>query len=151
MYRVIGIALLSVLGASCVKVRDFGCLIDGYSISAPSHAEISISRFDGTYVLERYVFQVGLTPGYIVALCQRRPGADAQPSADERPCSGYNVINTQSGQAVRGISKDEATAILVKAGATMPMLDDAAGYFSQDWPNGEPGEFCRAHSQSTGA
>lgn len=148
-YRFIRVAVLCLLSTSCAKVRDFGCLIDGYSISAPSHVEIGISSPDGTYVLERYVFQVGSVPGHIVAFCQRRPGADAQPSPGEKPCSGYNVIDTQSGQVVRGIGKDEAAAILGKAGLPMPKLDYAADYFSQDWADGEKEDFCLTHSQPT--
>lgn len=68
VYREIGVALLAVLSASCVERRDFGCLTDGYSVAAPSSAELAVMDSGGVMVLERYVSEVGVARGYIVAL-----------------------------------------------------------------------------------
>jgi hypothetical protein len=144
-YRLAAVVMLCMLVSSCAKVRDFGCLSDGYWVAAPSHAETGIYDRQQTAVLERYVLQVGLAKGFVVARCEVRPDANAVPLPDEKPCKGYNVIDTASGTVWRGLSDAQAVAVLQRVGVTMPALHYANQWFNQDWPNGNPSAFCKAH------
>ncbi|UPG96589.1 hypothetical protein [Luteibacter aegosomatissinici] len=144
-YRIASVVLLCIGASSCAKVRDFGCLSDGYWVAAPSHVEMGVYDRHDTAVLERYVFQVGLTKGFIVASCEVRPGADAASLPGEQPCKGYNVINTATEQVWRGLSGTEAAVVLKKEGIAMPELHYANEWFNQDWPDGNPSAFCKAH------
>ncbi len=128
---------------SC-KVRDFGCLSNGYWVAAPSHAEMGIYDVTGNSVLERYVSQVGLMKEYIVATCLVRPGDKTVPLPGEKPCRGFNVIDTKTTQVWRGLTEAQAEEVLLKAGLRMPELHYANTWFNQDWPNGDPSAFCRA-------
>jgi hypothetical protein len=145
MCRVAGVAVLCIVASSCVKVRDFGCLSNGYWVAAPSHAEIGIQNLQGTTVLERYVSRIGLAREYIAARCDVSPDANAVPSPDEKPCKGYNVINTATEQVWRGLSDTQAVAVLQTVGVAMPELHYANQWFNQDWPDGNPSEFCKTH------
>ena len=144
-YRIASVVLLCIGASSCAKVRDFGCLSDGYWVAAPSHAEMAIYDRQQTAVLERYVLQVGLVKGFIVARCEVRPDADAVPLHDEKPCKDFNVIDTATERAWRGLSDTEARAVLEKAGVAMPELRYANEWFNQDWPDGNPSAFCKPH------
>lgn len=116
--------------ASCAKVRDFGCLSNGYWVAAPSHAEIGIQNLQGTAVLERYVSQIGLTKQYIVARCEVNADANAVPSPGEKPCRDYNVIDTLSGKVWRGLSVAQAAAFLQTVCLAMPDLHYANAWFN---------------------
>ncbi len=143
-YRVAGVVFFCLVSSSCAKVRDFGCLSDGYWIAAPSHAEFGVYDRQQTAVLERNVFEVGLVKGFIVARCEIREVASAPPQPDEKPCSDYGIVDTTTGQVRQGLSEAEARAVLERSGVAMPKLHYANEWFNQDWPDGNPSEFCRA-------
>jgi hypothetical protein len=106
---------------------------------------MSIYDRQQTAVFERYVSQVGISKDYIVALCKVWPGDDAVPLPQETPCTGYNVVDTSTQQVWRRLSDTEARTVLEKAGVAMPELRYANEWFNQDWPDGNPSAFCRAH------
>lgn len=147
MYRALVVVLFAGLVSSCAQRRDFGCLIDGYSVAAPSGAELALMAPDGTMVLERYVDQVGVAPGHLIALCKVPANNQEQPQKDETPCAGYNVIDTRSGAVVRGLSKERAIAMLEATGSGNPEMKHISEYFSVEWPPGQPGAFCKAHPE----
>lgn len=137
------VAMSCVASASCA-VRDFGCLSNGYWVAAPSHAEMGIYDVTGDSVLQRYVSEVGLVKRYVVATCRVWPGNDTVPLPEEKPCHGFNVIDTETTQVWRDLTEAQAEEVLFKAGSKMPELHYANTWFNQDWPLGEPSAFCRA-------
>jgi len=137
-------AIVACLVITSCKVRDFGCLANGYWVAAPSHAEMGIQDVTGNTVLERYVSQIGLAKGYIVAICRVRSGDDTVPLPDEKPCHGFNVIDTETTHVWRDMTEAQAEEVLFKAGLKMPELHYANTWFNQDWPDGKPSDFCRA-------
>lgn len=144
-YRVALAALLCVSVSSCTMVRDFGCLTSDYWIAAASHAELGIYDTEQTAVMERNVRQVGLVGNDIVAECQERPGDNVVAQPGELPCTGFNIIDTRTGQVWRGLSEATARTVLRNAGLVMPRLRDASEWLTQDWPEGNPSVFCKSH------
>jgi len=144
-YRLAGVVLFCLVSSSCAEVRDFGCLSNGYWIAAPSHAEFGVYDRQQTAVLERNVFEVGLVKDFIVARCEVRGGARATPQPGEKPCSNYGVVDTRTGEVRQGLSEAEARSVLERAGVAMPRLHYANEWFNQDWPSGNPSEFCKAN------
>ena len=131
-------------GASCAKVRDFGCLSNADWVAAPSHVEIGIQDRQSTTILERNVLRIGLENAFIVAECKRSPDDTADPLPGDKPCGGFNIVDSASGQIWHGLSETSARKILEEAGARMPDLHYAGKWFNQDWPDGNPADSCKA-------
>jgi len=140
----LGIVVACLMSVSC-KVRDFGCLSNGYWVAAMSHSDMGVQDVTGNSVLQRNVSQVGLTKEYIVATCRVWPGDKTVPLPIETPCHGFNVIDTETTQVWRDLTEAQAEEVLFKVGLRMPELHYANTWFNQDWPLGEPSHFCRAN------
>ena len=126
----VGLALLALAAIIVCGIASTSydrTLVGGYRLIKSGSADVAVYGKDGVLVVGMTVKSIGASDAIIVGeIVHPTPGA-YHPYADD--IQGYFVIDTQSDAVSRGLTKEQAQALVVTYRATMPRLKNPDYWF----------------------